>query len=85
MLTLINSDFQYATFDDAIRDAKARYRRTHKNETEGLYYQFREQRNRDGKSGLLMVDRLESPPDGSPAQDETLVIQDDRVTHNYVR
>jgi hypothetical protein len=79
MLRTFEDKFQYESFADCVKDLKARYRRTHPGETEGLHYQFNERRVADGRSGFLKVERLEDSPSAPNARMETVLIEDNRV------
>jgi len=69
----------YQSFEECVKDLKVHYRRTHPRETEGLHYQFVITCSPDGKSGFVKVNRLETPPEGTNAPTETLLIEDNRV------
>jgi len=79
MIRTFEDKFQYDSFAACVKDLKARYRRTHPGETEGLHYQFIEQCVVDGRAGFLKVERLEAPIDGPTLPTETVLIEDNRV------
>ncbi len=82
MLQRFVDRFQYESFADCVKDLKARYRRTHQSEKEGLHYQFNEQCVAGGRSGFLKVDRLEDSPTAPNARTETVLIEDNRVVEH---
>ncbi len=79
MIRRFEDGFQYESFPACVKDVKARYRRTHPGETEGLHYQFNEWCGADGRSGFLKVERLEAPATGPTPQTETVSIEYNRV------
>jgi hypothetical protein len=79
MLCRFERDWQFESFDGAVKYLKWRYRQAHYREIEGLHYVFSVQSLPDGRSGFLKIERLDTPPTGPNPQMESLLIQDNRV------
>jgi hypothetical protein len=84
MIRTFEDKFQYESFTACVMELKARYRRTHPGETEGLHYQFNERCVADGRSGFLKVVRLEAPITGPAPRTETVLIEDNRVVAHQI-
>jgi hypothetical protein len=80
MFRRIENASQYESFEECVQDLKARYRRTHRGEVEGLHYQFGVTCNQDGQSGFIEAERLEALPTGTNPRTESLLIEGNRVS-----
>ena len=77
-----NDMFQYESFEAAVLDLKSRYRRTHRDEIDGLHYEFHIRKSGE-RSGFVKAQRLEAK-DATTPQDESILIEDNRVVYHEV-